>query len=123
MQSRLESHQLLNELEIALGEMDCNTEEILKADLEFLDAIHEYRVLRDQIKMAEAKKKKLSDKIAKCMGKRFYAVDDDGIIICEYKENKPSIRFDEAKFEQDYPQLHMDYLYESKTIVRPLRVK
>lgn len=119
----MSEHEALNDLEVALGMMPCDTEEVLKADLGLLSDIHEYRVLRDQIKVAETKKKQLGDRIAKAMGKRAYAVDDDGLVVCEYKENKPSIKFDVEAFERDYPQLHMQYLYESKTIVRPLRVK
>lgn len=115
--------EALNDLEVALGMMPCDSEDVLKADLGLMADIHEYRVIRDQIKVAEAKKKSLGNRIAKAMGKRAYAVDADGVVICEYKENKPSIRFDVERFERDYPQLHLQYLYESETIVRPLRVK
>jgi hypothetical protein len=116
-------HEALNDLEVALGMMPCESEEVLKADLGLLSDIHEYRVIRDQIKMAEAKKKQIADRISKTMGKRAFAVDDDGIVVCTYKENQPAIKFDMESFERDYPQLHLQYLYESKTVVRPLRVK
>ena len=99
------------------------SDEYMQADGDFLEALREYRLISNQEKVLKAKKDLVKDKIARTMGPKFYAVDEDGLVVCTYKEDNPRIKFDEGAFEHDYPQLYLKYLVEDKKIIRSLRPK
>jgi putative phage-type endonuclease len=82
------------------------------ATLEFMEDLQTFVDLKDEAKALDLNVEHYKLHVAKFIADASEIVDGDGQLVCTYRQAKPSMKFDEDRFERENPLLYAKYLKE-----------
>lgn len=94
----------------------------IDADAKSLDMVSEYALLNQQKKQITSRMDEIKDAIIYSMRDAESMVDKSGYTYATYRQNKPSVKFDEASFKEKHPEMYREFSREVQG-ARVLKIK